>query len=182
MDQGPRYYRQGRHVAAIALALYGALALPSAAAERIAPPAMHLTSGGKTVRATQGTYCWERTDPGGETGTSLCADYAYPLQPPCKLPARAGAKLKVNLHAKARSIFVALAMPSQEEDIPFAISDWQRSKRSARGKSVWRFRLPSEVENAIAVDISTSYPQGDSNTWTGLRTGSCRSNRGEPAL
>lgn len=165
-----------QRIQAGSLAVAAALALSSvasagAAAARGTPPPLTLTSRGETVRATQGSFCWQggRTSEGRPVFT--CGDYLYPLEVGCRLPVAPGGLLKVRTGAIVRMIDLALIRTADESGADYL--DWSVRRRSRVGRRVWRIPLPAEIGSAAAIDVVVNGRRGDSNTWTGLATPAC---------
>ncbi len=142
------------------LAAAGSLAFATATS---AAPKLTLSSGGKTVKATQGSFCL----------MGVCADKKYPLPIRCSLPARPRAKLIVHTGKPVKELTVtgieSVGGPGGTVFFP-----WQRSTRPSIPKERFLLRLPKNVGAISAIDTFVRYPgKGDSNTWTGLKTPAC---------
>jgi hypothetical protein len=159
--------------------LNGGLALAAAAVllVAIAPatrgagagfPDITLTSQGKSVAATKGSGCW--TDPG--TGLSSCADAAYPLPVRCTLPVKRGAKLRVRISQAPLKVKASLVDP--DGDPGRALRAWKGGATNVSGSDTWRFTIPKAAQGAAAIEVFARFEEGDLDTWTGLKTRSCR--------
>ena len=144
-------------IAVGALAASAALAAPGGA-----PQSMKATSGGKTVKSTQGSYC------GAGGGVGICADYRYPLHVKCKLPVKPGGVVTITTARVALTVSASLVGRNP-------VGHLKRLKKAPGGTDAgWRFRLPANVREYPAVSASASYGDGDSKTWTGFATQACR--------
>jgi hypothetical protein len=132
---------------------------------------MLVSGGNETVRASQGSYCWDSTAADGVSGTSQCADYAYPLHFKCRLGVKPHGLVKIDTQARARTVSASLIRAETLTDTRYL--DWKAGKKRADGKRVWRFRLPGNVGDAIALELDATYARGDSNAQVGLRTRAC---------
>lgn len=162
---------RSRDAMLLVLAAGSAAALASATfAASGAPSSMKVTAGGKTVKATQGSYCGpsQPTEPSGPEGPQLCADFKYPLAVRCKLPAKPGGTVTVATARDAVTLTASLIRPN-----PVAGQKPLKRLRGGAG-TTWRFKLPRRVRDYAALSASASYAEGDSNTWTGLATRGCR--------
>ncbi len=150
-----------------------ALLAGAGAAEAAGPPRLTVTSLGETERAEQGSFCWQ-TKKRTATGrpSFVCGDYFYPLDVDCGLPVAPGAAIKVRTGTAVRRIHLALVSGTPTDGGPDHL-EWTESRRSGKGRKVWRFELPAEIGQAAAIDISIVGRRGDSNTWTGLATPAC---------
>lgn len=150
----------------VALAAFGATN-----ALALEPSGTSLRSGGKPVLSTQGSSCW--LDPA--KGSTLCADMAYPLPVRCSLPAKGGTKLVVTTGSPATDVSAMLVVPTGGPMPKLRkLPPWKGATAGTPGTTTWRFRMRRAAESSAAVSVFGTYPQGDSNTWTGLATRACR--------
>lgn len=117
-------------------------------------------SGGLYVRATLGTYCWERERSG------ICADAAYPLKVRGRLPVRPRGRVALRFADHARHVRVSLTRVRDREAKSL---DWRtRARRPTENPHRWRFRLPRKLRGANRLDISARYPNGDGHFSAGI--------------
>jgi len=150
-----------------------ALLAGAGAAEAAGPPRLTVTSLGETERAEQGSFCWQvqkRTATGRPS--FVCGDFFYPLDVDCGLPVSPGAEIKIRTGTAVRRIHLAL-VSGVGADGGADYLEWTESRRSRKGRKVWRFELPPEIGLAAVLDISIVGRRGDSNTWAGLATAAC---------
>jgi hypothetical protein len=160
--------RSAANLAGCAAVLLLVISAPGTGAAQTsgAPPELTLTSQGKSVTATQGSYCW-RTDDFG-----LCSDFAYPLEVRCALPVKRGAKLSVDTAIPATSVSARVVNAKGFDGS--RLPAWKKGRDNAGGSTIWTFRLTRKAARAAAIDVFGTFPQGDLDTWTGAATPTCR--------
>ena len=134
---------------------------PSKGVGSFKPPPVYVGAGGEYVRGAQGSYCY-----GGE-GTTLCADYAYPLKLTARLPVIGGQRLTVDAGKRVKRLGAGLVRV-EGDDMNFLRS--VRARRAGKGR-FWKLRLPADLGGADVLNLDLSFRTGgDSNVWAGLTT------------
>ena len=126
------------------------------------PPPVYVGTKGESVRAAQGSYCY------GGRGTTLCADFAYPLRVTTRLPATGAQRLTVDAGKRVQRLSGSLVnVEDQDVDYLGAV----RTRRTGKGR-FWKLRLPADLAgaNVLNLDISFKRNLGSSNVWAGLAT------------
>ena len=144
-----------------------ALAATAATALAAAPPPLKIVNQGKTVTASQGSYCYE----------GACADFAYPLPVACGVRAKPGAKLTIRTGEMIIGLSGRLIVDFRKGRPVYA--KW---KATYNGQPVNEVGLPLpgkknrvKLNRVIALDLFVRYAVGgDSNGWAGLATRGCR--------
>jgi hypothetical protein len=127
---------------------------------------------GVTVRSDVGSYCTTgRPRHGAQSG--ICADSSYP-KPSQSLPVSGGDRLYLRFPRNpqifdgVRSVFVQAVR--LEHHRVSAIGGAPRAQRVKGHPRRWHAELPEALGKANALDISVSYPDGDADFVTGLRS------------
>jgi hypothetical protein len=149
--------------------LLGCATLAATAATALAagPPPLKVVNQGKTVTASQGSYCYE----------GACADFAYPLPVACGVRAKPGANLTIRTGEMVIGLTGRLIIDFRKGRPVYA--KW-KATYSGRPVDEVRLHLPGKkyrvkLNRVIALDLFVRYAVGgDSNGWTGLATPGCR--------
>jgi hypothetical protein len=125
-----------------------------------------------TIRSSVGTFCTQSRPRANGTASSMCADYAYPLQTHGRLPVGAGDVVQLrfrhntNIQDRIKAVHVSLLRVSGN-DIQF-VERAGHPSQNPHHASRWLFRLPADLHNSNVLDVSVAYPGGDGDFWAGI--------------
>lgn len=155
-------------VGALAVAAAGAFATQAPASHQDPPYRLKVSSHGLTANATLGSFCQSVSNHDG-TGSSFCADAAYPLETRGRVPVHPGARVRFKTNYRARSVSVAPVHFSRDGE-RFGYGDSRRARPRGDAGRAWSVRLSGRLEpRTRALDVFIRYPgRGDADFWAGL--------------